>query len=1134
MDSKPNNKNNVPKNKDIDINVKGDSENIDLNIEDLEIEDLSFDLNITPNSGSETTVNTSDSASDSKGKDLGTKESVGTDSNLPDATEQGIQNDIGSNDSFDSSSMENVDTGSSNVNDSDTDMTDIADNQNNYDDRSLKEKAEDLKEDLKQTKEKIQNLPEDIKNKKEDIQQKAKKAKEDIKNLPENARKKAEDVKDRAKQAKENIQNFPKSKEELGSAVKDRLKKSAKRAKEKAQDTANKALEKGKENLKDRLENSKPVKAAKKAKKAYDNTKKAINRTKKAAKATKKAVKVAAKATKAAAKVAVKATKGLIDLIVATFPWSLIVIGVVLLVALVIIIAVAVVPGKDDIKDSYQSENYSETDLNTLEKLRNLYEKYPGADTALAMVTVIYPYYETLQDGNVTYYLNTSNKNWDPSKTYKDYEDIPDYKDADEEEDKKSCEGDDCDTEVGDDMYLELFRKWSYRRKFKLLLKESKSKTEDEFTDYLKKEYFTSESGYKSLFDYVDKDKQEDFADAIIEDLKEKRNYFINYLYENKTCVSQLNSAGTVEVEEMLKGNLLVDVKVSSCTTGKNVWDCESMYDAPITMEKYVKGVTYEEIGVSGSSDVEKVKAQMVAAKSYVIGRSKSMGWGTKQDSAGNYVVTIRANTNDQDYCDIDVGCSSGKTEVRSGSRKRPAVDEETRAKLDEAWAATQSVYVYSSKSKTTAGEFCNSRSGVCDFCHKGTCLAHQELSNYKGTDYASILADQYSSYELLTIENGIANVSVPSGLDCYGSNNDGTCGLPDDLYKYYSQRDYKTQFCGRTNATISSSGCGVTSMAMVISNLTDQTVTPEDTMKEAYEGGYCGAGIDGTSSGYFSVAAKKYGLTYKQLSVDKKGAEEAAQILRNGGLIIANVNDLSPFTTGGHYIVIRKIDEDGKVYVGDPNHKELYNKRYDLSSFINGWISSGHAWFAFTSEKSKDIVNKYCTTTSAANTNGKFAVNNRKNGQHSGQCIVYVESRAVEIINSAQVGYDDINDRGKYTKIWSEEGFGGAKCALKDARVCSDHSKPSRMKKLFKTSSDYTKPQAGAVIVWDHGKSNEYGHIAVIEEVKDNGSVVVSQSNWCTGSCEQYSLDTLTMDQVKNYGDHAFIGYIYLLQPIK
>ena len=75
-------------------------------------------------------------------------------------------------------------------------------------------------------------------------------------------------------------------------------------------------------------------------------------------------------------------------------------------------------------------------------------------------------------------------------------------------------------------------------------------------------------------------------------------------------------------------------------------------------------------------------------------------------------------------------------------------------------------------------------------------------------------------------------------------------------------------------------------------------------------------------------------------------------------------------------------------------------------------------------------------------------------------------------------------------------------------------------------------------IIKWklDSNKTNEEINTiqenANIEEVKDNGNVIVSQSNWCN-NCEKFSRNELTQKQIKNYGgNHPFIGYIYLLQP--
>ena len=151
--------------------------------------------------------------------------------------------------------------------------------------------------------------------------------------------------------------------------------------------------------------------------------------------------------------------------------------------------------------------------------------------------------------------------------------------------------------------------------------------------------------------------------------------------------------------------------------------------------------------------------------------------------------------------------------------------------------------------------------------------------------------------------------------------------------------------------------------MAMVIANLTDQTsILPTDTMSEAQSGSYCGCKIKGTDSRYFQTAANKYGLTYKSLSVDKKGIQEALKILKSGGLIIANVGSASKFTTGVHYIVIRKVDGEGNVYVGDPAHPNFLKNPYNINDFVNkGWLT--HGWWGFTSGKSAEIVKNYCQT---------------------------------------------------------------------------------------------------------------------------------------------------------------------------
>ena len=80
-----------------------------------------------------------------------------------------------------------------------------------------------------------------------------------------------------------------------------------------------------------------------------------------------------------------------------------------------------------------------------------------------------------------------------------------------------------------------------------------------------------------------------------------------------------------------------------------------------------------------------------------------------------------------------------------------------------------------------------------------------------------------------------------------------------------------------------------------------------------------------------------------------KKNLSKVATTLKDGGLAIWAVNKDSPFTNGGHFIVIRELNlksYDSKkplnsyVYVADPNHPEFTNP-YKLGDFkSNNWVT--------------------------------------------------------------------------------------------------------------------------------------------------------------------------------------------------
>lgn len=688
---------------------------------------------------------------------------------------------------------------------------------------------------------------------------------------------------------------------------------------------------------------------------AANNTKvgRTVNKAKNVVNNVKKAVKVVKKGV-TAVKAVVAAVGGGVPLLV------------VLAVIIIVVVAAAILsPGLIGNVNT-ESSNYSKTDQKTLEKMRGIFDDYPDADGALAMVTVLYPYYDVLWSSSVNSMV--SNSYSDDEETDED----PLVEPEEEGEDKEDVDQEKEDEEK-DDVYLELFRKYRYRKKLKKLLKEL-NKGQDSYFEYLKNDYFNSDNGYESMIDNANVD-EEALKNAIIEDLKVKKDWFTNYVYQNLSCSVSFESAGTVEVDEVLKSNVLIDVKEESCTSG-DISGCNSMYDSPITLEKYIMSVAYEEIGVNANTDIEKLKAQMVAAKSYVLSRWDTMGWDISQTSDGSYVIPIRANTNDQDFCDIDVGCPN-----KINGKARPAIDEATRALMIEAWQQTQNVYLYDSSSKKTGGAYCANRQKDCKDCQKGTCLSHEELNNYtSGTLYTTILGEQYSSLSLITIENDYATVAVPGDVVCT-SNTFGSGGVPDQLFTYYYQTDYPdVAFCGASDTqftngcasgsnSICSSGCGVTSYAMIVSTLSDEQLDPVAANNEAASRGACAVGSGSYNSLFTDIGSNHSGFTVEEVELSRDGADQILAALRNGALVAANVQFQSDFTNGGHWIVIRGIAGSGEVKVADPNSREkTTSETYSIYQFVDdNWLvdenGTKHSWYIIYGPKSPDYASKLSST---------------------------------------------------------------------------------------------------------------------------------------------------------------------------
>lgn len=453
----------------------------------------------------------------------------------------------------------------------------------------------------------------------------------------------------------------------------------------------------------------------------------------------------------------------------------------------------------------------------------------------------------------------------------------------------------------------------------------------------------------------------------------------VNSSAADYNCIPVTSELSYSSAGDIIKGEPVVVLKDSSATNINSLKTAKSLYGTdtnPMQLARYVMGVTYAEID---NVNEEALKAQMIAAKSFLLGRTQndkgqkgSIGMGFTPDYTNTQTIFyIRGNVNDQDFCDIYEGCQNGIYSKTTWSNwtgegynnRKPALSAENIKKFEKCWEETVNEYVYDDVNKVFAGQFYNNYNNAC---HSGSCFAQQTAISYanKGSNYKDILFNKsYGAYSetRFTMYNAETEYIAAVTTDCTPSSSSGLgCGVADDKFIYYDQKNYEQSFCG-TDETIATSGCGVTSMAMVISNLTDTVVDPLYTSDEAKDAnnGYCGDDM-GKSYEYFSYSAPLYNLTYESIPKTSDGAKQVLDIINKGGLVIAHVGALSPFTTGDHYIVIRKAMSSGKVLVGDPNHSEFMNNEYDVNDFVdNSWLKTG--WYGFTGPKSDEIVKNYC-----------------------------------------------------------------------------------------------------------------------------------------------------------------------------
>ena len=209
----------------------------------------------------------------------------------------------------------------------------------------------------------------------------------------------------------------------------------------------------------------------------------------------------------------------------------------------------------------------------------------------------------------------------------------------------------------------------------------------------------------------------------------------------------------------------------------------------------------------------------------------------------------------------------------------------------------------------------------------------------YNFTDQQIQLCQELMSDDYYAFWSNFVSESMGYGTTDWGGVStvdlDYTPGMSGSIMKIPAiyQFDYKKVVCtiGGQGKSASTSGCGATSMCMVIHYLTGNTTpTPYTLFKWAYDNGYYnGNGLDHEA---VSAIGRLGGVTGKWIG---KNGSKIIEALKSGHPVIAHMGP-GIFTKHGHYIVLKGVTDDGKILVNDPNSKSRTGKAYPLSTILS------------------------------------------------------------------------------------------------------------------------------------------------------------------------------------------------------
>ena len=327
-----------------------------------------------------------------------------------------------------------------------------------------------------------------------------------------------------------------------------------------------------------------------------------------------------------------------------------------------------------------------------------------------------------------------------------------------------------------------------------------------------------------------------------------------------------------------------------------------------VDFEKYILGVAYQEIGPDAPD--EAIKAQMVAARSYILARPTDMGgWRTLKQENGQWIIQVASCTQDQVYCDPDKGCSGTDGQwgqvhsglSYSGFRRQPMPANHKMRTL-----ATQ-----------VQGEVLVNNVG--NIVYAGYLQREQDQFSAlakKGLNYKQILLQVYNSNSR---KYGATDVTKMTCNNSDGSTCSGVSSVEYSKWKQYEGEWVNVQL-GNSGKNIRQIGCLATSVAMLIAKSGVQVnISPFNpgTFVEALNknGGFVAGGNFVWGSATSVAPSFKHGGSVGLSGLSRQAKfDKIANLVKAGYYVVVEVKG----NTGQHWVAVDSI-QGNDIIMMDP-----------------------------------------------------------------------------------------------------------------------------------------------------------------------------------------------------------------------